>query len=165
MKVDKHQISNTKNQILLGVGVDNKVKFNNHVKDLCRKASTKLHALSRIGRYMTFQQRKTIMASVILAHFGYCPLVWMFQSRKLNHRINRIHERSLRIVYMDGQTSFEDLLKKDGSVTTYHRNIQTLGIELYKVAYGLAPEITKLVFPLNPRGKFVWENIFKTHET
>ena len=30
------------------------------------------------------------------------------------------------------------------------------------MAYGISPEITKLVFPLNPRGKFVWENIFQT---
>ena len=30
------------------------------------------------------------------------------------------------------------------------------------MAYGISPEIMKLVFPLNPRGRFVWENIFQT---
>ena len=86
----------------------------------------------------------------------------MFHSRKLNNRINKIHERALRIVYQDEQSSYHDLLKKDESFTIHERNIQTLGIELYKVAYGLSPEIMKLVFPLNPRGKFVWEDIFRT---
>ena len=66
------------------------------------------------------------------------------------------------MVYEDYTSTFEELLQKDGSVTIHHRNIQTLSIELYKVAYGIAPETTKLVFPTNPQGKFVWENIFQT---
>ena len=119
--------------------------------------------LSRVSNYMSLIQRKTIMASFILSQFGYCPLVWMFHSRKMNNRINRIHERSLRIVYQDYHASFEELLESDSSFTIHHRNIQTLCIELYKVAYGIAPELMKLVFPLNPRGRFVWEDIFQTH--
>ena len=98
----------------------------------------------------------------VQSQFGYCPLLWMFHSSTLNNRINKIQERSLRIVYQDYDSSFKELLEKDQSVTIHHRNIQTLSIELYKVAYGIAPEITKLVFPTNPQGKFVWENIFQT---
>ena len=112
---------------------------------------------------MTFNQRKTILAAFIISQFGYCPLVWIFHNRKLNNRINQLHERSLRIVYQDENATFEDLLTRNGSFTVHHHNIQTLCIELYKVAYGIAPELMKLVFPLNPRGRFVWEDIFKTH--
>ena len=102
------------------------------------------------------------MKSFILSQFGYCPLVWMFHSRKLNHRINRIHERALRIVYKDNESSFEDLLTKDDSFTIHERNIQTLAIELYKVAYGLSPSIMNLVFPLNDHAKYPGENNFMT---
>ena len=55
----------------------------------------KSHALSGISNYMTFKQRQTTMKSFILSQFGYCPLVWMFHSTKLNNRINKIHERAL----------------------------------------------------------------------
>ena len=143
--------------------METKLKFDSHVTTLCNKASNKLHALSRVSKYMKFNQRKTILASYIISQFGHCPLVWIFHSRKLNNRINRLHKRSLQLVYQDEQASFENLLSRDGSVTVHHHNVQTLCIELYKVAYGFAPELMKLVFPLNPRGKFVWENIFKTH--
>ena len=44
----------------------------------------------------------------------------------------------------------------------HERSIQTLEIELYKVTWGLSPEIMKLVFPLNPKKTFVWEDIFQT---
>ena len=77
------------------------------------------------------------MQSFILSQFGYCPLVWMLHCRKLNNRINKIHERALRIVYQDNKLSFDALLKLDGSFTIHERNIQTLGIELYRVALPL----------------------------
>ena len=160
--IGNFSIKNTKYQKLLGLTIDNKQTFKNNVTNLCSKASQKLHALSRVSNYMTFAQRKTIMQAFIFSQFGYCPLVWMFHSRKLNNRINKIHERALRIVYQDEQSSFDALLQRDESFTIHERNIQTLGIELYKVAWGLSPEIMKLVFPLNSRKTFVWEDIFQT---
>ena len=85
---------------LLGISIDNTLSFDHHVSDLCRKAIQKLHALSRISHFMNTKQRKIIMKSFVLSQFGYCPLVWMFHSRKLNNRIDRIHERSLYELYM-----------------------------------------------------------------
>ena len=111
---------------------------------------------------MDISQRKLIMNSFITSQFSHCPLVWMFHSRELNNRINKIHKRSLRIVYREPNLSFEDLLKKDNAFTIHHRNIQTLCIELYKVAYGIAPEIMRLVFPTKPGIHYPWENIFQT---
>ena len=112
MKVDKFDLKNTKCQKLLGIKIDNKLTFDDHVTSICSKASQKLHALSRVSNFMTLNQRKTILKTFIFSHFGYCPLVWMFHSRKLNHRINRIHERALRIVYKDEKSSFRELLQK-----------------------------------------------------
>ncbi len=99
INVDGFDISNTLIQKLLGVTVDNKMNFKPHVTDLCVTASQKLHGLSRVGNYMDLEQRKIIMHAFILSQFGYCPLVWMFHSRELNNRINKIHKRSLKIVY------------------------------------------------------------------
>ena len=58
---------------------------------------------------MNTMKRHTIMNAFISSQFGYCPLVWVFHSRMLNNRINKIHERALRIVYNDDQSSFNEL--------------------------------------------------------
>ena len=71
---------------------------------------------------MSFQRRRPLLKSFVEAQFGYCPLVWMFHGREINRKINHIHERSLRIVYRDYNSSFKDLLKKDNSVCIHHRN-------------------------------------------
>ena len=51
---------------------------------------------------------------------------------------------------------------KDESFTVHERNIQTMAIELYKVAYGLAPKIMDLILPLNSRDVYPRESSFKT---
>ena len=77
----------------------------------------------------------------------------MFHSKKLNNKINKLHERSLQINYSDNTSSFEGLLETDNSISVHHRNI--LGTEnikyicVYKIVNRLSPEITKEMFPLN----------------
>ena len=125
----------------MGISIDNNLSFDDHVAELCKKASQKLHALARISHFMKIKQRQIIFKSFIYSQFGYCPLVWMFHSRKLNNRINKIHERSLRIIYDDSKLTFRELLNKDNSFTIHERNIQILATELYKVVNGISPEI------------------------
>ena len=112
-------INSTEMVKLLGINIDNKLTFEQHVDSLCNKASQKLNALAGLAHYMSFEQRKLIMNSFITSQFSYCPLVWMFHSRRLNHRINGIQERALRIVYRDYNSSFTELLLKDGSLTIH----------------------------------------------
>ena len=83
------------------------------------------------------------------AQFSYCPLTWVFHSRKLNNKINKLHERCLRIVYNNNASTYEELLEADNSVSVHFRNVQALAIELYKVVNGFSPDIMKDVFPLN----------------
>ena len=86
------------------------------------------------------------MKAFIESQFGYCPLIWMFHSRGVNNKINHLHERSLRIVYKDNISSFEDLLKKDRSFTIHQMNIQSLATELFKVKGNLLKNIMYDIF-------------------
>ena len=86
------------------------------------------------------------MKAFILSQFNYCPLVWMFHSRECNNRINRVHERALRIAYKDRTSSFQELLNKDGSVTIHHKNLQVLATEIYKFINGFSPKIMGNIF-------------------
>ena len=86
---------------LLGVHVDHKLKFDIHVETICKKAHRKLGALSRIINYMELPKRRILMNAFFKAQFNYCPIIWMFHSCCLNNKINRLHERCLRMIYND----------------------------------------------------------------
>ena len=82
-----------------------------------KKVSQKLHALAKVSAFMSCRQKKIIMNAFITSQFGHCHNI------NIHRQIDRIHERALRIVYMDNNSSFEGLLKKSGSVIYKHMYI------------------------------------------
>ena len=148
INIGGYTITCSASEKLLGVCIDNTLKFEEHISSLCKKANQKLHALARISNYMSSAKLKMLMKSFVTSQFSYCPLVWMFHSKKMNNRINHIHERALRIAYNDRLSTFESLLDKDKSVTIHDRNLQLLATEMYKLKHDLAPQIMKDLFPL-----------------
>ena len=70
----------------------------------------------------------------------------MFHSRGLSNKVNRIHERALRITCTDKSSSYGELLTKHRSVTIHYRNIRALAVEIYKVMQGISPLFLNEVF-------------------
>ena len=136
--IGNEKIWESNKQKLLGLDIDRNLNFNEHVSSLCRKAGNKLSVLARLSNFMSFKQRRILLKTFIESQFGYCPLIWMFHSRRVNNKINHLHERSLRIVYKDNYSSYVDLLAKDKSFTIHQRNIHSLAIELFKVKRNLS---------------------------
>ena len=95
---------------------------------------------------MNLAQRRLIMNAFNFSQFGYCPLLWMFHSRKLNNRTNFINESALRIVFRDYESTFQQLLKENKSVSIYQRKLQILATEIFKTKNGLNRVIMKDVF-------------------
>ena len=123
--------------------IDSSLTFDNHVKRICKKASQKLTGISRMSNFMSETKRKVLIQTFFESQFGYCPLIWMFCSRTLNHRINRLHERALRIAYDDYLSDFEELLVKDNTVTIHKLSLRKLAIEMYKISNNLSPLFTR----------------------
>ena len=119
---DNNLTESEKEQVLLGITIDSNLSFEEHINNLCKKASQTLNALARISGYMDIQKRRTLLKSSNTSQFGYCPLIWMFHSRGLNNKINYIHERALRITYGNKTSTFQQLLEKDNSVSI-HNNL------------------------------------------
>ena len=89
------------------------------------------------------------MKAFIESQFSYCPLVWMFHSRTLNNKINKLHDKALRLVYKGDELSFQQSLDVDGPFSTHDRNLQKLAVEMYKVKNNLSPIFMNTMFPLS----------------
>ena len=158
-EVGEERIWESLSEKLLGVTVDKGLKFNEHLQNVCKKASNKVTTLGRIARILPFHKRRLLFKTFIESQFSYCPLVWMFCSKKMNNKINRLHERALRIVYNNYTSTFEELLKEDESLRIHHRNIHCLATEMYKVKNDLSPPFMKEIFSYNEkREKFYRPN-------
>ena len=154
LKIGNVTIKSSTCEKLLGIKIDNKLRLNAHSEDLCKKSSRKIHALARVTSYMAVSKRPILMNDFFRSQFKYCLLLWMRHSRTLNNKINRLHERCLRIVYNNKLSSFQNLLDQDRSVSVQIRNLQTLAIEMYEVSKGIAPKISSDIFSSNFRANY-----------
>ena len=92
--IDDHTIISENKNELLGIILDSKLSFQDHINNLCKKASQKLNALARVAPYMCLENRKTVIKANMISQFGYCPLIWMLHSRDLNNKINSLHQKA-----------------------------------------------------------------------
>ena len=139
-------VSNSKEEKLLGVLIDTNLSFEKHISNICQRAGNKLFALSRMSAYLGTDKLRLLMRAFVTSQFQYCPLVWMFHSRKMNSKINRLHERAPRIAYKDYSSSLATLLEKDRSVTIHEKNMQLLMTEMFKTINNLNPSFMNEIF-------------------
>lgn len=132
MKV-KHITINTADSIkLLGINIDKKLTFSDHIQIMWKKANKKINALCRIRKWITIDKARILYNAYILSCFSYCPIVWMFCNKMSNNLIDKTHKRALRVVYNCYDKSLEELLQIDGSLKIHQRNLRTLMIEVFK---------------------------------
>ena len=98
------------------------------------------------GSSMDITKRSFFMNSFFTLQISYCPLIWICHSRTVNSKINKLHERYLRIVYNDKKSSLEELLDTDKSLSIYIKNLQVLATELFKVFKNISPPIVRQFF-------------------
>ena len=82
------KVSPTDKITLLGVFIDNKLKLRNHIDELCRKASYKLHALCLIRPFLSKEKARLLANAFINCRFLYAPLIWMFASKSSVNTLN-----------------------------------------------------------------------------
>ena len=99
--------------------------------------------------FITFSKRRLLMNSFSKTQFEICPLIWMCPSRENNRKINQLHERCRRTLYKYKQSSFNELLKKYGSISIHVQNLHVLATEMYQISNGLSTLLMKDIFPTN----------------
>ena len=109
------------------------------------------------------QNQKEILSFFIISHFSYCPLIWMFCSKKSTKKINAFHERSLRIVWNDYESLYPLSLEEVHKITFHQRCRNSLMIEVYKYLNGYSPDIMNDIFKLRENMYNLWNfHIFQT---
>ena len=146
MKIDNVELENTLSEKLLGITIDSKLNFKEYLEGIIKKASQKVNVLSRITPCMNLTSRKLLMNSFFTSQFNYRPLVWMCHNRTINNKINRLHERCLRVVYNDNKSSFQELLDKDKVVTIHIKNVRALAIQMFKVSNNYSNSLISEIF-------------------
>ena len=69
----------------LGIYIDRNRSIEYHINRICCKATQKLHALSRIAKYISEDKKSMLLKSFIISQFNYCPIDCMCQTFMKKH--------------------------------------------------------------------------------
>ena len=146
IQVNDFEIVSETNVKLLGVKLDEHLNFNEHIKDVSRKAGAQLNVLNRLSKYLDFEGRMCIFRCFILSQFNYCALVWHFCGQVNSNKLERIQYRALRFVFMDFCSSYDELLNRANLTSLEVGRKRMLLKEVYKATNGMSPEILRDLF-------------------
>ena len=59
---------------LLEITIDNELKFDEHLTNICLKANRKLTVFTKIRKYLDFTKVRLLFKSLFESRFKYCPL-------------------------------------------------------------------------------------------
>ncbi len=131
------QLQSVQQAPLLGVLIDNQLKFNSHVLNIIKKCNFQLQTLKRLSKSMGTTAKLTILRSFIASNFSYCCHIWFFCSVTLMDRLDKIQFRGLRYVYGEYDSPYDSLLEKAGMDSIELLLQKTMLVEIYKCLNGI----------------------------
>ena len=95
---------------------------------------------------MGFKEKEVLLNSFVLSNFNYCPLVWHFCSSKSLKKIEKIQERTLRILYNDSTSDYNQLLNKSSKASMEVKRLRKRLLEIFTTLNNLNSEYMKEFF-------------------
>ena len=115
IKVDKSQ-----KVVLLGLTIDNRLTFKDHVDLLCSTANYKLYALRRIRKYLALEKTNCLYNAFINSQFNYASVIWMFFCKKDSLKIEKIQRKALKVIYNSSE-SYKELPTRSNEVSIHQK--------------------------------------------
>ena len=148
LTVDNIVIERQHSVKLLGITIDEKLKFDEHVEIICKKASRQLNVLYRFKKIFSEKEKSTMYRTFVLANFNYCPIVWSFCGVMHMRKMEKIQERALRFLLNDFTSSYSELLTKAGYESLHLRRMKTIACEVFKSLNSLNPSFMGDMFKM-----------------
>lgn len=143
LNINNEIIKSSKEVVLLGITIDNKLSFSNHITNICKKAANQLNAIKRLQKHFSLTTKKQMIKTFVLSQFNYCPLVWHFCGKGSIHKMEKLQERALRFIIDDYVSDYNQILEKNGESMLYLKRVRIMAQEVYKAINGLSPNYTK----------------------
>ena len=110
LKIDNQSISAVNETKFLGVVIDQKLTWSNHINYISAKVSKSLFILNRLVNKFNMKSLLSIYYSLVYPHLNYCNLIWGNASKSLIHDLFLLQKRAIRIVSRASYRCHTDIL-------------------------------------------------------
>ena len=128
-----NELSNVEEVKDLGIIVDSKLKFQNHISSKVNKANQMWGTIKRTFRYMNKDIFKKLFSAHVRSHLEYAVQFWSPYLRKNINQIESVQRRATKYIPGLRELSYTQRLKKLDMPTLAYRRLRGSMIEVYKL--------------------------------
>ena len=97
---------------LLGITIDNKLRWDSHINNVCKTVSRRVFLLSKLRYIVDIDTRKLFFNAHIKPHIDYASVVWDGCSDVFKRRLNSLHRRAVKLILPDTTLTTDQILKE-----------------------------------------------------
>ena len=128
---------------LLGINIDNKLNFSQHVKHLIKKCGKQVSVLGRLSNVLTTESKLQIVDALICSNLRYCNSVYHYCGKSESMQLEKLFKRALRYVFNDFSSEYKDLLLKANRKSLYLSRLHDILFDVHKLRLFGLPPLTK----------------------
>ncbi len=126
--IDNVEIPPQSNVKLLGLYIDNHLKFDEQIKQICQKTGRQIQVLCRLSRILEECNKRLLYDSFIECYFNYCSVIWHFCSVTNVLKLEKVQQKALKFITLDFTASYKELLcvcnKNPLYLSRIHRSLE-----------------------------------------
>ena len=118
----------------LGVELDGKLNWDNHIDSICQKVSAGIGIMRRIKPYVPRKTLQDIYNGLVMPYFDYCSPLWDTCSKWLQDKLQKYQNRAARAISgASYETRSIDVLESLGWETLEKRRLRNKAVLMYKI--------------------------------
>ena len=141
LKIGNNQIDQVNQHKLLGVTIDESLKWNIHINNIAKKISKTLYLLYRLKNVIDTQTKLLFFNAFIKCHIDYCSNSWGNADRTCLKKLDSLHRRSIKLIQSENKTSSTLEKMNELHVLTLENQIKfNKGILIHKTLANVTPK-------------------------
>ena len=120
----------------LGVILNRKLKWNDHIDNAVLKANNALGMLRKTFKYWNCKSFKQLYVAFVRPHLEYCASVWNPHLKKDIVKLERVQRRATKLIPSIRELTYEERLSKIGLLSLEKRRVRGDLIQYFKIFKG-----------------------------
>jgi hypothetical protein len=146
LSVDGNTLKQVSSHKLLGVVIDDKLRWDAHVDHLCRQLGRNIYLLSKLQSVFTQDARMLFYNAHIQSHLDYASVIWDGISDALFNKLNSLHRRAAKLINPDPSLTTDEKMTAIGMLPLKHHLFYNKAVYLYKILHNKAPGYLRNLF-------------------
>jgi hypothetical protein len=152
-------VEQVKTHKVLGVTIDDELKWQAHIVNVCKSVARNVHLLGKLKLYVDLDARLMFFNAHILSHINYASTVWSGAGDIHLKKLNSLHRRAAKSLVSNPYLSTDEKLRSVNILSLDKQFELNTAVQVYKARYGLVPPyVTNLLVTSDNRydsGKYI----------